>query len=75
VFEFFFLEGGDHDSNGMVVGFTTTCAYVISDYHHLSCEFKSHSWWGLVDTTLCDKVGQWLAVGQWFSPGKFSIWL
>jgi hypothetical protein len=22
-----------------------------------------------VDTTLCDKVCQWLATGQWFSPG------
>ena len=21
------------------------------------------------DTTLCDKVGQWLATGRWFSPG------
>ena len=24
---------------------------------------------GVVDTTLCDKVCQWLATGQWFSPG------
>ena len=24
--------------------------------------------WGVLDTTLCDKVCQWLAVGQWFSP-------
>jgi hypothetical protein len=23
----------------------------------------------LDDTTLCDKVCQWLATGQWFSPG------
>jgi hypothetical protein len=23
---------------------------------------------GVVDTTLCDKVCQWLATGQWFSP-------
>jgi hypothetical protein len=23
---------------------------------------------GLLDTTLCDKVCQWLAAGQWFSP-------
>ena len=22
-----------------------------------------------IDTTLCDKVCQWLATGQWFSPG------
>jgi hypothetical protein len=24
---------------------------------------------GVHDTTLCDKVCQWLATGQWFSPG------
>ena len=23
----------------------------------------------MLDTTLCDKVCQWLAAGQWFSPG------
>ena len=53
----FFLRG-HHDCDGMVVGFTTTCMYVISDYPHLNCEFKSNSWRGIVDTTLCDKVGQ-----------------
>ena len=25
--------------------------------------------WGVLDTTLCDKVCQWHAAGQWFSPG------
>ena len=25
--------------------------------------------WGIFDTTLCDKVYQWLATGTWFSPG------
>ena len=24
---------------------------------------------GVLDTTLCDKVWQWLAAGRWFSPG------
>ena len=24
---------------------------------------------GVLDTTLCNKVSQWLATGQWFSPG------
>ena len=23
----------------------------------------------VLDTTLCDKVCQWLVTGQWFSPG------
>jgi len=39
----------------MVVEFTT-CA--ISAYHHYSCEFESHSWQGVLNTTLCDKVCQ-----------------
>jgi hypothetical protein len=39
----------------MVVGFTTT--------------YMPHSWQGVLDTTLCDKVCQCLATGQWFSLG------
>jgi len=50
----------------MVVGHTTTCA--ISSYHHYSCEFEPCSWQGELDTTLCDKICQWLATGLWFSP-------
>jgi hypothetical protein len=38
-------------------------------YHHYSCEFASRSWRGVLDTTLCDQVCQWLATGWWFSPG------
>ena len=33
------------------------------------CEFDPRSWQGVLDTTLCDKFCQWLATGQWFSPG------
>jgi hypothetical protein len=40
----------------MVVGFTITSAN--SAYHHLSCEFESRSWGGVLDTTLCNKVCQ-----------------
>ena len=40
----------------MVVGFTTT--YAIGAYHNLSCEFKSRSWRGVLDATLCEKVCQ-----------------
>ena len=32
-----------------------------------SCEFEPYLWRGVLDTTLCDKVCQWLATGQWFS--------
>jgi hypothetical protein len=38
-------------------------------FNCLSCEFESRSWWGFLNTTLCDKVCQWLATGRWFSPG------
>ena len=47
---------GHHRHDHMVIGFTTT--YTISAYHHLSCEFEPHSWRGVLDTTLCDKVCQ-----------------
>ena len=45
------------DCDRMVVWFT-------------SCEFESRSWGGVLDTTLCDKVCQWLAAGWWLSPGS-----
>jgi hypothetical protein len=51
----------------MGVGFTTI--YAISAYHHWSCECESHSWWGVLDTILCDKVCQWHTAGLWFSLG------
>jgi hypothetical protein len=61
------LVRGSHGHARMVVGFTTTCA--ISAYRHFSCEFEYWTWQGVLDTTLCDKVCQWLATGQWFSSG------
>ena len=49
----------------MVVGLTTT--YAISAYHQML-------WVQILIrakcTTLCDKVCQWLATGQWLSPGS-----
>jgi hypothetical protein len=57
---------GRGDRDRMVVGFTTT--YSISAYHHYRCEFETRSWRrGVLDTTLCDKVCQWLVAGRWFS--------
>jgi hypothetical protein len=44
----------------MVVVFTTTCAIN---------EFEPRSWRGVLVTTLCDAVCQWLATGRWFSLG------
>ena len=54
------LYRGCHCRDHMVVEFLSTCA--ISAYHHLS-------WRSVLDTTLGDKVCQWLAAGQWFSLG------
>ena len=51
----------------MVVGFITT--YAISAYRHECCEFEYRWWRDVLNTTLCYKVCQWLATGQWFSPG------
>ena len=34
-----------------------------------SCEFLSRSCRGVLDTTLCDKVCQYLATGRQYSPG------
>ena len=58
---------GHRGRDRMVVRFTTTCA--IRTFHHESCEFELRSRRGVLDTTLCDKVCQWLATGRWFSLG------
>jgi len=49
---------GHRGRDRMVVRFTTI--YVISAYHHSRCEFESSSWRDVLDTTLCNKVCQWL---------------
>jgi hypothetical protein len=33
------------------------------------CKFKSSLWRGVLNTTLCDKVCQWLVTGRWFFQG------
>ena len=60
-------QRGRRDHDRRVVGFTTN--YAISAYHHWCCEFESRSGRVVLDTTLCDKVCQWLATVRWFSPG------
>jgi len=57
---------GSRGRDRMVVAFTTTCA--ISVYHHYCFEFESRSWRSVLETTLCNKVCQWLVTGRWFSP-------
>jgi len=55
---FLLWKRGRCSRNHMVVGFTITCA--ISAYHHKHWEFEPCSWRCVLDTTLCDKVCQWL---------------
>ena len=58
--------GDRRGRNSMVAGFTAS--YAISVYHYHSCESESHSWRGVLDIALSDKVYQLLAAGRWFSP-------
>ena len=66
-FEYYYFCADRHGRDHIVVGFSTIC--VISAYHHSRCEFEPHSWRGVLDTTLCNKVCLWLGTGPWFSPG------
>ena len=50
----------------MVVGFTTI--YEISGYQHKSVEFEFCTWRGVLKSTLCHTIYQWLAPGRWFPP-------
>jgi hypothetical protein len=58
---------GRRGRDRMVFGFTTT--HAISDYHQQSYEFEPCSWRGVLETTLGDKVCQWLPTSRRFSPG------
>jgi hypothetical protein len=51
----------------MVVGFTTI--YAISCLSPLKLWVRTTFMERCFDTTVCDKVCQWLATCQWFSPG------
>ena len=62
----YYVSRGRCGRDRMVVGYRTI--YAISSYHHLSCEFEPRSWQDVLDTTLFDKVCQWLTTSRWFSP-------
>ena len=50
----------------IVVGFTTNCNQCLSSLNlWVWTPFRR----GVLDTTLCDTVCQWLSTGWWFSPG------
>jgi hypothetical protein len=65
-FDFSWHLWGCPSHDCMVVGFKAT--YAFSAYHHYLWQFKSCSWLDVLDTTLCDKVCQWLATVLWFPP-------
>ncbi len=63
-FNFFYL------SHYMNISKDVTLNYMWHYYLSVSSnQHKITTWRGVVDTTLCDKVCQWLAIGLWFSPG------
>jgi len=65
---FILLIGGCRGSDCMVVGFITT--YIAYKYlSPLTLWVQISLRWSVLDTTLCDKVCQWLATGRRFSPG------
>ena len=56
--------------------FTVLGSYISWIYNYLCNQYLSLlTWiqiplrWGVLDTTLYDKVCQWIAASQWFSPG------
>jgi hypothetical protein len=72
----YFIPRGRRGRDRMVVGFTTTCA--ISSNHHLSCEFESRSWRGVLNTTLWDTFFSSFLWVLWFPPRiklTATIWL
>jgi hypothetical protein len=72
---FIFHFRGRRGSDRMVVGFTAS--YVISAYHHWSCEFEFRSCRGVLDTIISDKVCHWLAASRCFStvPSTNKIYI
>ena len=63
---------------GVIFEAVTICHYFMADFRvvevhvtfylcSMSYSFESHSWRGLLDAKLCDKICQWLKVVRWFS--------
>jgi hypothetical protein len=61
------LSRGRRGRDRMVVGFPTTVQSVLVTTNVVRREFSS--WRGVLDTTLCDKVCQWLPTGWWVAAG------
>ena len=46
---------------------THKCCMLSREVHVVNTNFISRSWRGVLNTTLCYKVCQWLATDQWYS--------
>ena len=44
----------------------------ISAYYHLRCQLEIRPWRGVLDTTLCDNVCQWLTCGGFLRVLRFT---
>jgi len=55
--------------NFCVLGPSWSWSYGSWIYNYLWHQCLSPFRRGVLDTTLCDKVCQWVAAGRWFSPG------
>ena len=59
--------------NGYNCRQTLTCdtnnIRLCKNFNNIYSQFESRSWRGVLDTTLCDNVCQWLAAGRCFFPG------
>ena len=63
-----YLYQGQKKGGGVVVVIVWKFDLELHVQSVLITEFESRSWLGVRDTTLCDKVCQWLAIVRWFSP-------
>ena len=65
------------NQNQIILGLSWSWSYASWIYHYLSNQclpllklvVRISLRLGVLDTTLCDKVWQWIAAGVWFSPG------
>jgi hypothetical protein len=55
--------------NNLIINLPIVNIQYSTDKVRVCIEFEPHSWRGVLNTTLCDKVSQWLVTGRWFSLG------
>jgi hypothetical protein len=63
---------GRRGRDRMVIRFTSTIYNYLCNRCLEPLKLRVRSWRGVLDTTLCNKVYQWLATSRWFFPGKWQ---